>query len=358
MALMLPTPSFSFMNSSLNHDMKSHKLDGRAGIIHMHGILKFKSPTKVNATKFGSMFDPEKRGPNMVSNLGSGKMIEDDFVFQETFRIRVYEVGANQTASTETLMNHLLETTANHMKKIGLMDNGFGSEEMSKQNLAWVVAKIQMIVDTYPTWGDIVQIKTWKSAYGKNGVCCNLTFSDGKTGDILVKASSFWVMMNRNTRKISKFPNQVRVKLEQYLVDTPPIVEQDMPRTWSKKSDTIDEHVYKGLKPRWIDLDINQHVNHVKYIGIILESVPKNIMDNYEIDTMSLEYYKECSNDSVLKSFTSILANENGELANSDVVDCHHLLQFEHGSGSGNIMKGRTRWRLKHKKSWTPPSTA
>ncbi|KAL4589689.1 hypothetical protein LXL04_002597 [Taraxacum kok-saghyz] len=150
---------------------------------------------------------------------------------------------------------------------------------MSKENLTWVVAKIQMVVDSYPTWGDIVQSNTWKAAYGKNGVCCNLTFSDCKTGEILVRASSFWVMMNKNTRKISRFPNVFRAKLEQYL-------------------------------PRWIDLDINQHVNHVKYIGFILESVPKNIMETYEIDSMSLEYYKECTKDCVLQSFTSILVNE------------------------------------------------
>ncbi|KAL4589688.1 hypothetical protein LXL04_002596 [Taraxacum kok-saghyz] len=77
-AVMLPTPLYSFMNSSPNHDMKSHKLGGTAGIIHVHGSLKFKTPTKVNATKVGSiLLNPGKKGPDMVSDLGSGRMIED-----------------------------------------------------------------------------------------------------------------------------------------------------------------------------------------------------------------------------------------------------------------------------------------
>lgn len=35
--------------------------------------------------------------------------------------------------------------------------------------------------------------------------------------------------------------------------------------------DTINLHLF--LQPRWADLDVNQHVNNVKYIGWILEVI-------------------------------------------------------------------------------------
>ncbi|KAI3525049.1 hypothetical protein L1887_03720 [Cichorium endivia] len=353
----------AYSNLSPFHGMLLGRHGDKAGIIHVYGMIKtkhvsswglqFKASTKVNATKVGAtdskMVDQEKEVPNMVSDIGLGRMFQDGSIFREKICIRVYEVGPDQTASVETLMNHFLEIAISHMKRIGLMHDRFGSEEMSKENLMWVVAKIQMVVDRYPTWGDIVQIDTWKSACGKNGLSCNLTFSDCKTGEILVRASSIWVMMNKKTRKLSKFPNEVRAKLEQYFVDTPPMIEQDT-RTWSKKEEKFDENVCKGLTPRWSDLDINYHVNHVKYVGLALESVPKTIMENYEIHSMTLQYYQECTKDSVLRSVTSILANDNVRVANVDVVDCCHLLQFEIGGGGGSIMKGRTRWRLKHGK--------
>ncbi|CAH1426408.1 unnamed protein product [Lactuca virosa] len=44
------------------------------------------------------------------------------------------------------------ETSINHMKKTGFIHDGLRSEEMSKHNLTWVVAKIQMVVDRYPKW--------------------------------------------------------------------------------------------------------------------------------------------------------------------------------------------------------------
>uniref|UniRef100_A0A9R1VBX2 Acyl-[acyl-carrier-protein] hydrolase n=1 Tax=Lactuca sativa TaxID=4236 RepID=A0A9R1VBX2_LACSA len=355
MTLMITTASI-LMNSSTYPGMISGKFGGTPGAMHKHPNIKlkrtsswglqFKAPAKVNTTKVGamdwSMVDP---GPNMVSDLGVERMIQDGLIFQEKICIRVYEAGPDRKASVETLMNHLLETSVNHMKKTGVIHDGLVSEEMSKHNLMWVLKKIQMVVDRYPK-GDIVQIDTWKTTHGKNGVCCNLTFRDCKTGEILVRASSFWLIMNKKTRKLSKFPNEVRAKLEKFFVNKPPLVEQAT-RTWSRSEDNINEHICKGLKARWTDLDISHHVNHVKYIGLILESVPKTIIERYEIDSMTLDYYQEFTKENILQSFTYILTNDNAKMSNFDIIDCQHLLQFEIDGDNSNIMKGMTRWRLK-----------
>lgn len=48
------------------------------------------------------------------------------------------------------------ETALNHVKTVGLLGDGFGSTpEMSKKNLFWVVTKMQVLVDRYPTWYNI-----------------------------------------------------------------------------------------------------------------------------------------------------------------------------------------------------------
>lgn len=114
---MITTSSSIIMNSSPG--MTPVKFGCNRGAMHKHKKIKlkyasswssqFKAPTKVNATKVGamdwSMVDP---GPNMVSDLGVERMIQDGLIFQEKFCIRIYEVGPDQKASVETLMNHLL----------------------------------------------------------------------------------------------------------------------------------------------------------------------------------------------------------------------------------------------------------
>lgn len=45
------------------------------------------------------------------------------------------------------------ETALNHVKTAGLLGDGFGATpEMSKRNLIWVVSKIQLAVEQYPSW--------------------------------------------------------------------------------------------------------------------------------------------------------------------------------------------------------------
>jgi hypothetical protein len=127
----------------------------------------------------------------LVDTFGFGRIIHDGFMFRQNFSIRSYEIGADRTASIETLMNHLQvtcpllnsffrhlrstrlfcsgsgplltvflsflvlfqETALNHVKGAGLLGDGFGSTpEMSKRNLFWVVSQMQAIVERYPCW--------------------------------------------------------------------------------------------------------------------------------------------------------------------------------------------------------------
>nr|GFD39942.1 palmitoyl-acyl carrier protein thioesterase [Tanacetum cinerariifolium] len=67
--------------------------------------------------------------------------------------IRSYETGPDGTTLIETLMNHMQDTALNHTKTIGLLADALGSTpEMKKKNLVWVVTKMQLVVDRYPTW--------------------------------------------------------------------------------------------------------------------------------------------------------------------------------------------------------------
>lgn len=92
--------------------------------------------------------------PDMLGDpFGLGRIVQDGLIFRQNFSIRSYEIGADGTASVETLLNHLQETALNHLKHMGLLGDGLGSTpEMCKRNLIWVVIKMQVMVDRYPTW--------------------------------------------------------------------------------------------------------------------------------------------------------------------------------------------------------------
>ncbi|KMZ71625.1 Acyl-ACP Thioesterase (Chloroplastic) [Zostera marina] len=283
-----------------------------------------------------------KRSDMLLDSFNYGSVIQENLVFSQDFSIRSYEIGADGTTSIETLMNHLQETALNHVKSAGLLGDGFGATpEMSKRDLIWVVTKMQVQVENYPSWGDVVQVDTWAKAAGKNGMRRDWLVRDKKTGQTITQATSVWVMMNKHTRKLSKIPTEVREEIEPYFIDRLAITDEDS-RKLQKVDDSRADYVRTGLTPRWSDMDVNQHVNNVKYIGWILESAPVSIPEKHELASMTLEYRRECERDSILQSLTAISTNCNTSA--DTVVECQHLLRLESGA---EILRGRTEWRSK-----------
>ncbi|XP_020269658.1 palmitoyl-acyl carrier protein thioesterase, chloroplastic-like isoform X2 [Asparagus officinalis] len=299
------------------------------------------------AEKQWTLLDWKPRRPDMITDaFGLGRIVQDGFVFKQNFPIRSYEIGADKTASIETLMNHLQETSLNHVKRVGLMDDGFGATaEMSKKNLIWVVNKMRVLVEHYPSWGDVVEVDTWVRASGKNGMRRDWRIHDVKTSKTVMKATSVWVMMNKHTRKLAKMPEEVRAEIGPYFIEHKAIVDEDS-RKLTKLDDNTADYVKTGLAPRWNDLDVNQHVNNVKYIGWLLESTPVSLLESHELASMSLEYRRECGRDDVLNSLTSVSTNcKNGTPETK--VECDHLLRLQCGA---EIVRGHTEWRPKSSK--------
>lgn len=302
------------------------------------------------AEKQWTLLDWKPRRPDMlVDPFGLGSIVQDGLVFRQNFSIRSYEIGADRTASIETLMNHLQETALNHVRSAGLLGDGFGSTpEMSIRDLIWVVTRMQLVVDRYPSWADVVQVDTWVSASGKNGMRRDWVVRDSNTGETLTRATSVWVMMNKKTRKLSKIPEEVRREIEPYFMQCEPVLDEDS-RKLPKLDNSTAEHVRTGLTPRWNDLDVNQHVNNVKYIGWILESAPVSILETHELAGITLEYRRECGRESVLQSLSAASSSSPGATACSVMdtggAEYDHLLRLESGVG---IVRGRTKWRPKY----------
>ncbi|WOK97036.1 palmitoyl-acyl carrier protein thioesterase, chloroplastic [Canna indica] len=296
------------------------------------------------AEKQFTLIDWKPRRPDMLADaFGLGKIMQDGLVFRQNFSIRSYEIGADRTASIETLMNHLQETALNHVKSAGLMGDGFGSTpEMSKRNLIWVVTKMQVLVEKYPSWEDVVQVDTWVAPSGKNGMRRDWHVRDCRTGQTVLRGTSVWVMMNKQTRRLSKIPDEVRGEIGSYFVDREPIIDEDSRKLPKLEHNTAD-HVRSGLTPRWSDLDVNQHVNNVKYIGWILESAPISILESHELASLTLEYRRECGRDSVLQSLTAV-SDKTIDASPEAGIECQHLLRLESGA---EIVRGRTEWRPK-----------
>ncbi|XVF44247.1 hypothetical protein PTKIN_Ptkin02bG0105100 [Pterospermum kingtungense] len=311
----------------------------------------------------------------LVDRYRQGLIIERGVGYRQTVVIRSYEVGPDKTATLESLLNLFQETALNHVWMSGLLSNGFGATHgMMRNNLIWVVSRMHVQVDHYPIWGEVVEIDTWVGASGKNGMRRDWLIRSQATGITYARATSTWVMMNEQTRRLSKMPEEVRDEISPWFIEKQSIKE-DVPEKIVKLDDNA-KYVNSDLKPKRSDLDMNHHVNNVKYVRWMLETIPDKFLVSHQLSSIILEYRRECGNSDRVESlcqpdedeilvngvaeqqslllknmvFASGIIEGNGHMGSLDLntYGYTHLLQIKLGdSQNEEIVRGRTRWKKK-----------
>ncbi|XP_058091800.1 palmitoyl-acyl carrier protein thioesterase, chloroplastic-like [Magnolia sinica] len=324
-------------------------------ITHVGDVDRQNIPTKKQSA------DPFRQG--LITDGGVG--------YTQTVVVRSYEVGADKTATLETILNLLQETALNHVWMSGLLGDGFGATHgMMKNNLIWVVTRMQVQVHSYPIWGEVVDINTWVGASGKNGMRRDWMIRSHHTGHVFARATSTWVMMNKKTRRLSKMPEEVRAEIFPWFIDRHAI--QDDGQEKIIKLDDKAKYVNSDLKPKRSDLDMNHHVNNVKYVRWMLETIPELFLEAHQLSSIILEYRRECGSSDIVQSLCqpdensmqeegnninilggfclgSEIFNGQGLLGSFDKWPLRytHLVQIKGGPTDKEIVRGRTKWKKK-----------
>ncbi|KAM7268589.1 hypothetical protein ACFE04_010755 [Oxalis oulophora] len=292
---------------------------------------------------------PKTLTRQMADRYRQGLEIEGGAGYRQIFVVRQFEVGVDKNATMECILNQLQETAINHLRVSGIVGDEFGvSPGMLKHNLIWIVSKLIVEIDNYPCWDDVLEVDTWLRPYGKIGVQKDWTIRNLITGKLHARARSFCMMMNENTRRLSKIPDEVRGEISQIFLKKK---EVDQKFTIAKLDKLVDAKYIKGnLKAKRSDLDMNKHVNNVKYANWMLEAIPEQVSKDYQLSTITLEYKRECGASETIQSLCQPdTNNELFEYESKSTFDSSlgftHLLQVEGIEKNEETVRGRTTWR-------------
>ncbi|KAG9449017.1 hypothetical protein H6P81_008982 [Aristolochia fimbriata] len=286
----------------------------------------------------------------LVDPFRHGLIIEGGVGYRQTVVVRSYEVGPDKTATLETILNLLQETALNHVWMSGLLGDGFGATHgMARNNLIWVVTRMLLLVDSYPIWGEIVEIDTWVAASGKNGMRRDWLIRSHLSGQVFARGTSTWVMMNKNTRRLSKMPEEVRQEIAPWFIDRQAIPEESSEKI--EKLDDMAKYVNCNLKPKRSDLDMNHHVNNVKYVKWMLESIPDSYLESHQLSSITLEYRRECGSSDMVQSLCQPDEETAKEKGNeSELLRTYSVgPEILNGNGNGSgLMSSLQKWPLKY----------
>ena len=219
--------------------------------------------------------------------------------FDKTFDLRYFEMNKSGEASSITMLTLLQETAAEHCNSIGR-----DLFSLMSENLGWVLLSGFMKMERYPRYREKITIRTWISKYMSiRGFRENIIYDENNA--IIGRAKGLWVFYDIEKRRPTKIHPDFK---EKWSSSEDVCLEHDI----SSKLEVVENADYmKEFKVNMYDMDSNKHVNNIRYLQWLLESIPDEILENYYLSEIDGRFIKEAHYEDEIVSLTKSDTEEN-----------------------------------------------
>ena len=174
-------------------------------------------------------------------------------------------------------------------------NNGIGKSETLDKGLSWVISRIEVDFVSHPKYTEEVEMQTYPGDDLKVIFPRYFSILD-KSGNTMVKSSSIWAVLNRETREPVANPFNKSLPAEHYEG------EQPLPR---KVKIPDDISLVEARKVRYSDIDLNGHLNNTKYMDYILDVHDTNFYKKNRIKHLLINYAHEVMDNQVIDLYSN-----------------------------------------------------
>ena len=208
-------------------------------------------------------------------------MSEENRIGTYQFVAEPFHVDFNGRLTMGVLGNHLLNCAGFHAN-----DRGFGIATLNEDNYTWVLSRLAIELDEMPYQYENFSVQTWVENVYRLFTDRNFAIID-KDGKKIGYARSVWAMINLNTRKPADLLTLHGGSIVDYVCDEPCPIEKP-----SRIKVTSDQPI-ATLTAKYSDIDINGHVNSIRYIEHILDLFPIEMYRERRIRRFEMAYVAE-----------------------------------------------------------------
>lgn len=157
-------------------------------------------------------------------------------------------------------------------------EHGFGYPQMISLHHAWVLSRLVIEIDEMPTTGEHFSIETWVDKLYRQFTDRHFSILR-PNGTAYGHATSIWALIDTSTRLPADLESLPNGGFTGVLIPERPAPIAAMGRIRMKQPQLVLTH-----KAAYSDLDINGHVNSIRYIELLLDCLP--------FDTLKLRHAK------------------------------------------------------------------
>ena len=216
----------------------------------------------------------------MATSDDLARIIEAVPVFTINSLITSTDTDMHRLQRPSSMFGIFQDIAAAHARNLGA-DVRWLHEEL---DLAWILMRIRLEVDSYPFLGQELTVETWpqepRALYERDYI---IRDTDGKA---MVRSVSTWVIMNLSTREIKRDKFLDYKGIETYKERA---IEGGVARL--KPLDGAEVVYEKEI--HFSDLDYNWHANNAKYVDYIMDAFPIDEYKKREVKAIEVHYVNE-----------------------------------------------------------------
>ncbi len=216
------------------------------------------------------------------------------YEFYESLKvIQAHEVDFTNRLRIDSLFIYLQDIAAAHADKLNL-----GYKALTEYNFAWVLLWVKAEVDSLPRFGEEIKIKTWpKKKYKLYSLRDFFVYSSN--GQIIIKATTAWLPINMKTKRIidtSSLPAPINYQKNESAINELP----------EKITEPDNRELIFSRQMRYTDLDLNQHVNNIRYIELIMDSFSKDHYEKFQLKNIAVNFVTESKYNDEIDIYRSV----------------------------------------------------
>ena len=161
---------------------------------------------------------------------------------------------------------------------------GFGSTS----SLGWVIARMGVHVERVPLEKERLRVDTWiRNLYhGFTDRCVRMVDEDGNE---VVSMIATFAMIDLETRTSVDLSGDIGVAMNGCLVPDEQLALRRIP---SINRTPVEEVTFKR-RPHYSDIDVNGHMNSIRYIDHILDAMPIDYIKSHDLTDIIVAYMQE-----------------------------------------------------------------
>ena len=200
-------------------------------------------------------------------------------IYKKAYQINCYECTKNGILAPHMVMNLFQQASQEQSDNLGR-----DLEYMKAHNIAWIMVKYDMHYYKYPQVGQKVWVETEAIFFKQFIAHRRFTLLD-ESGGVLAEAMTQWMVINIKTQAMERMENVPGLKI--YEADG----ETEVSFRRLKKVQQWQGE--KTISVQYLDLDYNNHVNHVRYFAWVYEILPIEILDTMTIKRSQIIYKRQ-----------------------------------------------------------------